>query len=334
MWKRALAVFSLCNLISPLLTAQTATKEPVPTIRTTAREVILDVIVRDKHHHAIADVRPEEIQVYEDGVKQKITAFRDVQGAEQLLTEQALAKSTAPAVSAGTTKGPSTALRELNFVSVVFAQIAPLNLEFAREAVLEFLKSGRLPNTYVTIYRLDRALQLIQPYTSDNAALVKAVGAAAKGVNTGSTVSPSVMAASAVETTVDANVANMTASPLVSTEYRDGPFVGEKCRLSRRFSYVGQRPGGAGANCKRTTLRRQSLQRHGFDGCSARTGTSSVQASGKKSRFVPGRRIDVAHGSSRRRGQCYRLRQSDGSRVLCCRYARSERRRPHGAIAG
>ncbi|HTZ97166.1 MAG TPA: VWA domain-containing protein [Terriglobales bacterium] len=216
MWKRALAVFSLCNLISPLLTAQTATKEPVPTIRTTAREVILDVIVRDKHHHAIADVRPEEIQVYEDGVKQKITAFRDVQGAEQLLTEQALAKSTAPAVSAGTTKGPSTALRELNFVSVVFAQIAPLNLEFAREAVLEFLKSGRLPNTYVTIYRLDRALQLIQPYTSDNAALVKAVGAAAKGVNTGSTVSPSVMAASAVETTVDANVANMTASPLVS----------------------------------------------------------------------------------------------------------------------
>src|ERR1039458_585700 len=51
---------------------------------------------------------------------------------------------------------------------LVLAQIAPLNLEFARKAVLEFLKSGRLPNTYVTIYRLDRSLQIVQPYTADN----------------------------------------------------------------------------------------------------------------------------------------------------------------------
>ena len=48
-----------------------------------------------------------------------------------------------------------------------FSQIAPLNLEFAHQAVLEFLKSGALPNTYVTIYRLDRSLKVIQPYTAD-----------------------------------------------------------------------------------------------------------------------------------------------------------------------
>ena len=36
-----------------------------PTIRTTTREVILDVVVRDKHHHAIGDLRPSEIEVYE-----------------------------------------------------------------------------------------------------------------------------------------------------------------------------------------------------------------------------------------------------------------------------
>ena len=218
MWKRALAVFSLCNLISPLLGAQTATKEPVPTIRTTTREVILDVIVRDKHHHAIADLRPDEIQVFEDGVKQKISAFRNVQGAEQLQTEQKLAKGNpSPAISA-TPKAASTTLPELNFVSIVFAQIAPLNLEFAREAVLEFLKSGRFPNTYVTIYRLDRSLQVMQPYTNNNAALVKAVDDAAKGVNTGSTVGAPTMAASALQTTVEANVANMTASPLLSPQ--------------------------------------------------------------------------------------------------------------------
>ena len=40
-------------------------------------------------------------------------------------------------------------MRQVNFVSVVLAQIAPLNLEFARRAVREFLKSDNLPNTYV-----------------------------------------------------------------------------------------------------------------------------------------------------------------------------------------
>jgi VWFA-related protein len=218
MWKRALAVFILYALIIPFLIAQTAQKEQVPTIRTTTREVILDVIVRDRHHHAIADLRPEEIQVFEDGVKQKITAFRNVQGAEQLKTEQELAAGTASPTLSATPKVPSTTLPELNFVSIVFAQIAPLDLEFAREAVLEFLKSGHLPNTYVTIYRLDRSLQVIQPYTNNNAALLKAVDAAAKGVNTGSTVGTAATVASALETTVEANVANMTASPLLSPQ--------------------------------------------------------------------------------------------------------------------
>ena len=222
MWKRALIVFLLEILVSLVLVGQTTTKEPVPTIRTTTREVILDVIVRDKHHHAISDIRPDEIEVFEDGVKQKVNAFRNVQGAEQLHTEQALAKNNSsapsPSSSSPTPKAPATTVRELNFVSVVFAQIAPLNLQFAHEAVLEFLKSNTLPNTYVTVYRLDRSLQVVQPYTADNAALVKAVDAAAKGVNTGSELSNSASVASALQTTVQANVANILAAPLVSPQ--------------------------------------------------------------------------------------------------------------------
>jgi VWFA-related protein len=216
MWRRAVSVLILNVLAAPLLCGQTPANGQMPTIHATTREVILDVIVRDKHHHAIADIRPEEIEVFEDGVKQKINAFRNVQGAEQLKTEEELVKNNPGAASSEARKKPSTSLRELNFVSVVFGQIAPLNLEFAREAVLEFLKSGRLPNTYVTVYRLDRSLQLVQPYTSDNASLVKAVNTAAKGVTSGGDVSASTGVASALDTTVQANVANLIASPLVS----------------------------------------------------------------------------------------------------------------------
>jgi VWFA-related protein len=217
MWRRAISVLILNALVAPLLCGQAPANEQTPTIHATTREVILDLIVRDKHHRAIADIRPEEIEVYEDGVKQKINAFRNVQGGEQLKTEEALAKNNSAGPASEAPKTTSTTLRELNFVSVVFGQIAPLNLEFAREAVLEFLKSGRLPNTYVTVYRLDRSLQLVQPYTSDNSSLVKAVNAAAKGVNTGSDLGASASVASALDTTVQANVANMLASPLLSS---------------------------------------------------------------------------------------------------------------------
>lgn len=221
MWKRALAVLILKGLIFPAL-AQAPSDEPRPTIRTTTREVILDVIVRDKHHHAIADLRPDEIEVYEDGVKQKVNAFRNVLGVEQLKMEKAQAKSDSPAPSSGAPEKPpekpSTALRELNFVSVVFAQIEPLNLEFARQAVLEFLRSGSLPNTYVTVYRLDRSLQLIQPYTADKTALTSAVNAAAKGVTTGSDLGVNAIVASGANAAIQANTANIVASPLTSIQ--------------------------------------------------------------------------------------------------------------------
>ncbi len=218
MWKRALIALILSRVVCPVLSGQAPADGQTPTIRTTTHEVILDVIVRDKHHHAVTDLRPDEIEVLEDGVKQKVNAFRDVRGAEQLQAEQALAKGNSPVLPSVVPKAPATALRELNFVSVVFAQIAPLNLEFAREAVLDFLKSGALPNTYVTVYRLDRTLQLVQPYTADQTVLMNAVNAAAKGVYAGSQLGAPATVASALDTTIQANASNLLASPLISPQ--------------------------------------------------------------------------------------------------------------------
>src|SRR5579863_4957816 len=56
------------------VSSQTQPTQPQdrPVIRTTTREVVLDLVVRDKHHHAVTDLRPEEIEVFEDGVKQNV----------------------------------------------------------------------------------------------------------------------------------------------------------------------------------------------------------------------------------------------------------------------
>jgi VWFA-related protein len=225
MWKRALAIFLLNGLAVSLLDGQTPAgeapaNEQIPTIRTTTREVILDVIVRDKRHHAVADLRPDEIEVYEDGVKQKINAFHDVQGAELLRQEQAQAKlgtATLPsgAQNSESAKTPDTTLHELNFVSVVFAQIAPMNLAFARDAVQQFLKSDTLPNTYVTIYRLDHSLHVVQAYTADRDLLAKATDAATKrssGGGAGFGISATV--AAGINATIQANGTNILSSLL------------------------------------------------------------------------------------------------------------------------
>jgi VWFA-related protein len=217
---RILLVFALNLLVAlpPLLgqTSPPATADANrPVIHSTTREVLLDMVVRDKHHHAVTDLRPEEVEIYEDGVRQNIRVFRGVQGSEQLQTERSDAgapKTSAPA-KPGEAPHPLNTLRQVNFVTVVFAGIAPLNLEFARRAVLEFLKSDNLPNTYVTIYRLDRSLQVMLPYTSDKDALAKAVDAATKGLRGGGDLNVSASVASSALATLNATSENILASP-------------------------------------------------------------------------------------------------------------------------
>jgi VWFA-related protein len=97
----------------------------------------------------------------------------------------------------------------------VFAQIAPLDMEFARQAVLEFLKSDTLPNTYVTVYSLDRSLSMVQPYSSDKTALAKAVDVVAKGLHGGNGLDINAQAASGANASAQATFSNLLADPSI-----------------------------------------------------------------------------------------------------------------------
>jgi VWFA-related protein len=202
--------------VCPLLAGQAPDKNEHTVIHSTSREVLLDMVVRDKHHHSVTDLRQDEVEIYEDGVRQNIRSFHNVQGAEQLQAEREVAKSEASAPTRKTEAAPSlNSLRQINFVSVVLAQIAPRDLEFARESVLEFLKNDNFPNTYVTVYKLTHTLKIVQGYTDDKDALVKAVNAASKGLYTGG-LGLSAAVASSSNATVQANASNVLSSPLSS----------------------------------------------------------------------------------------------------------------------
>ena len=207
------------------------TVDQTPVIRTTTGEVLLDMVVRDKHHHLVTDLRANEVEIYEDGVRQDLKSFQLVHGAEQLQTERVAAQT--PQTRPGNTSLPGAtsknSLKQINFVSIVFAPTAPLNREFAREAVDDFLAGDSLPNTYVTIYALSRSLNLVQPYTADKQVLTAVVDkisgnlSSAGGSNSGTTVAGSAIA----NTLADSAAAAASSSTPPSAAGPPDPMLGQ-----------------------------------------------------------------------------------------------------------
>ena len=211
---RARITFAAFAILSiPTVVAQTkpASSDQVATIRTRSEEVLLDVVVRDKHHKLVTNLRPNEIEIYEDGVRQEVKVFQLVEGAAQLETERSQAQAQA---------NPAKQLRELNFVSIVFGPIAPLDSEFAREAVTDFLKSDSFPNTYLTVYTLaNNHLSLAQPYTDNKNALTAVIDRISKGASGSGVSSVSTQIAS---TAISSTLANSAAASN-STQPTSGP---------------------------------------------------------------------------------------------------------------
>ena len=146
----------------------TSTQAPSPTVRSTANEVVLDMVFRDKKGRAIHDIRPEEIHVLEDGVEQKVTSFHLVEGKPGEL-------SSAPKASA---EGGSPALdpmREVRLVTLVFEGLDQEGKRFFRQSLKDILDMAPEQNLYFSIVTVDHGLQVLQPLTSDHAALLKSM---------------------------------------------------------------------------------------------------------------------------------------------------------------
>jgi len=165
---------SACSVLIGAAAAQAPTPLPAgPTIRTTASEVLLDLVVRDKHGKAVKNLKPGDLEIYEDGVRQDIKSFRFV-GSRELQAQKAGATAvTTPAVT-----GVSHPLRAVNVICIVFHNIDPTLRPNAIEAVQEFLKNELQPETYIGMFTLDDELSAIYPFTKNRAELAQTVSSA------------------------------------------------------------------------------------------------------------------------------------------------------------
>jgi len=150
--------------------AQEPSKPPAPppgtpSISTTAQEVVLDMVFRDKKGRSIHDIRPEEVHVLEEGTEQKLNSFRLVEGkTAEVMTETA----------AGGRHGavPLDPMREIRLVTLVFQSLGPDDKRFFQQAVKDLLGMAPEPNLYFSVMTIDQRLHLIQPFTANHEALL------------------------------------------------------------------------------------------------------------------------------------------------------------------
>lgn len=147
---------------------------PQDVIRTTVREVLLDMVVRNAHGHLVTDLKPGEVMVYEDGVRQNVRAFRLVAGSEVRIEDQ---KQAAEAQAAGP---PFNPLRTVNVVCLILNDLNAETRAFAFDAARKFVNQELHPNTCIGVFSLDASgLRPIFPFSNSRERLLKAVELAA-----------------------------------------------------------------------------------------------------------------------------------------------------------
>ncbi len=133
-----------------------------------ADEVTLDLVIRDKHGHPVHDLRPEELQITDDGDAVKVTRLHAGPAAGSL------------------------------FVALVFDNLDAVSARLARDAALQMLTQNPGGSASYSVWRIHDRLHMVQAFTTDRDALrravetVTALATHAKGAETGPNTGPAV----------------------------------------------------------------------------------------------------------------------------------------------
>lgn len=144
-------------------------------VRITTNLVQVDAVVTDKNGKLITDLRPDEVQIFEDGHQQKITNFSFV------TTE---ASTTAPLPSAPPDKNapplPPTKLHPEDVRRTIALVVDDLGLSFestyyVRNALKKFVDQQMQPGDLVAIIRTSGGIGALQQFTANKRQLYAAI---------------------------------------------------------------------------------------------------------------------------------------------------------------
>ncbi|HKQ76932.1 MAG TPA: VWA domain-containing protein [Blastocatellia bacterium] len=170
------------NTLASLLAVSITIAQPAPTIcqsqndqgrvRITTGEVLLDMVVRDKQGRLVKNLAASDVEVYEDGVRQKLESFR-------LITREPEGKAGEPAKgkAASGDQAGQPIVPESGFITVamVFDNIKPDFRPFACQAAKAYANENIKSKDYVGVFALGMSLAPVQSFTRDMELTRKAI---------------------------------------------------------------------------------------------------------------------------------------------------------------
>ncbi len=167
-------------------TSPPASAQAPPEFRTGAAVVILDVIARDKKGRPVRDLKPEELQVFENDQRCEVRSFRLVEseGTLEPGAAGAVAAPVTPLATSAAAAAPVEGQRApLNLVTFVFDRMRLEDSRLAEKAARDFVERGVDARTRVAVFSIGARLALVQLFTSDREELRKAVALATSGTD-------------------------------------------------------------------------------------------------------------------------------------------------------
>ena len=136
-------------------------------IRIGTTEVVLDVVVRDKKGRPVKDLKAGDFEIYEDGIRQQIGAFRLVVREPGAISTEIKKEETATRTSP-----PRDPFAGISFIALVFDRLSPDARNLAHKAALNYVNEDVKPDDLVGVFAIDLSLRTLQSYT-DNPQLVR-----------------------------------------------------------------------------------------------------------------------------------------------------------------
>jgi VWFA-related protein len=145
------------------------TPEP-PVFGAQTSSVLLDLVARDRRGNLVRDLKPEDLEVYEDGVRQTVDSFRVVDIEPETDTTTTPAEA-APAANPAPVATPAPAspkpAKPPAVVAFVFDRLSANARKMAHRAALVYTERGHVEGDLVGVFGVDLALRTLQPFTTD-----------------------------------------------------------------------------------------------------------------------------------------------------------------------
>jgi VWFA-related protein len=146
----------------------------------TVNEVALDLVVRDKKGRLVKNLKPGDVEIYEDGVRQEIRSLR-LAGGEAPAQHAAEPSGGAQPEPEGEAHPPPMPLRSLNLICIVFHNLDSGTRKWAVAAAQDFVKTQLRPGTWVGVFNLDSRLTPLQAFTMNRNEVLRAAANAFNG---------------------------------------------------------------------------------------------------------------------------------------------------------